>query len=61
MLLDHGAEASSLDKADHSNGDGVSSNPATVLIVDDEPMNIEVLRSMLEAEGVSCDTALSGR
>ena len=38
-----------------------SNNQSIALIVDDEPMNIEVLKTMLEAEGVASDTALSGR
>jgi len=32
-----------------------------VLVVDDEPMNIEVMRAMLELKGVEIDCALNGK
>ena len=35
-------------------------NNATVLVVDDEPLNIEVMCGMLEFRGLICDHALSG-
>ena len=33
---------------------------ATVLVVDDEPLNIEVMCGMLESKGLTCDSALNG-
>ena len=38
----------------------VMSKEAQVLVVDDEALNIEVLKSMLISLNVQCDSALSG-
>jgi len=32
-----------------------------VLVVDDEPMNIEVMRAMLDQKGIEIDCALNGK
>ena len=31
------------------------------MIVDDDPMNVQVIKAMLELHGVACDSAYSGR
>ena len=31
------------------------------MIVDDDPMNVEVIAAMLDLHGVACDKAYSGR
>lgn len=36
-------------------------NPPAILIIDDDQMNIEVIQSLLEHLGFTCDTATSGR
>lgn len=32
-----------------------------ILVVDDEPMNIEVTKAIFESQGYECDTAMSGK
>ena len=35
-------------------------NQATILVVDDNPMNIYVLKELLKIDSIKCDEALAG-